>query len=371
MADQALNAPTEEPGSSPQRVVLHLSWRSLAMVATALLLAWAAFKLWPLALLLFLGVLVAVTLHPISLAMRRHGVPHWLAVTIIGTAVAAAVGGLFVVAIPPLINETAALVKRLPDLREQMMAAIPPGVAQDTAAKVFDGESLPDAGALVGNAAAAGTWLLSGLLQIGVVLTLAVYLLADGERAWKWLLPYLPKKHRLKLHRTASEMSEVIYAYVSGQVLTSLLCTAFTFIVLLWLDVPAALILAILAGVLDILPIVGFFISIVPAVILALTVSPSTAVMVLALYLLYNAVENYIIIPKIYGSRMRLSTLTVLLALFAGGILAGVPGAIAILPLVASYPIIERIWLGERLGLEVLEKHEQMANEAAPPDATK
>ena len=66
------------------------------------------------------------------------------------------------------------------------------------------------------------------------------------------------------------------------------------------------------------------------------------------LYLFYHAVENYVLVPKIYGNSLRLSTLTVLLSLTVAGIIAGVGGAIAALPIAASFPVIERIWLKKR-----------------------
>jgi predicted PurR-regulated permease PerM len=98
-------------------------------------------------------------------------------------------------------------------------------------------------------------------------------------------------------------------------------------------------------------------ISTVPAVFFALTVSPLAAGTVLALYLLYHALENYVIIPRVYGRRLRLSTLVVLIALLIGGSLYGVAGAVLILPIFAAYPIIERIWLHEYLSDEVVADH--------------
>jgi predicted PurR-regulated permease PerM len=68
-------------------------------------------------------------------------------------------------------------------------------------------------------------------------------------------------------------------------------------------------------------------------------------VIVLGLYLLFHADRNYLIVPMIYGKNLRVSTLTVLLGLLAGALLAGIPGALAALPIIASYAAIERIWL--------------------------
>jgi len=180
----------------------------------------------------------------------------------------------------------------------------------------------------------------------------------DGNKIYEWMLAFFSPLNRAKIRISAEEISHVIFGYIAGQAITSILVMIYAYIVLGMLKVPAALPLSIVAGVFDILPILGFFLSTVPACLLALSVSSRTALIVLGLYLLYHVLENYLIVPKVYGKSLRLSTLTVLLGLLAGGLLAGIPGALAALPLVASYSVIERIWLKPFLGKGVSEKHE-------------
>jgi predicted PurR-regulated permease PerM len=109
-----------------------------------------------------------------------------------------------------------------------------------------------------------------------------------------------------------------ILHYVAGNVATSVFAGTTVLIVLTILDVPAALLLALLAGVCDFVPVLGFIVSAVPAVLLALTVSPTTAVIVAAAYGGYHIAENYFIGPKVYGGQLRLSNLAVLLAFAIG-----------------------------------------------------
>jgi predicted PurR-regulated permease PerM len=97
--------------------------------------------------------------------------------------------------------------------------------------------------------------------------------------------------------------------------------------------------------------------------LLALSVSPKTAIMVVALYLLFHALEIYYIVPKVYGKHLRVSTLTVLLGLLAGTLLAGITGALAALPIIASYSAIERIWLRRFLRDGAAEKHTEQKNQ--------
>lgn len=150
----------------------------------------------------------------------------------------------------------------------------------------------------------------------------------------------------------------MIFNYIVGQAITSALVMVFTFSVLSLLHAPGALMLAIIAAFFDVLPMLGFFLLTAPEFLMALSASLKTALIVLALYVLYGALESKFIVPKVYGKSLRLSTLSVLLGLLVGTLLAGLPGALAALPLVASYSVIERIWLKHYLGEGVSEKHE-------------
>jgi predicted PurR-regulated permease PerM len=197
-----------------------------------------------------------------------------------------------------------------------------------------------------------------------LVIVLTLYLLLDGKRAYAWLLAYVPRHHRKKMAETIPEVSDVVIAYMQGQLVTSFLYGAFALVVLTVFHVPAAIPLAFLAAICDILPILGVIISTAPAVLLALTVSPAAAVSILLLYAVYHLFENYVIVPKVYGRRLSLSTFAVLLAVVLGGSLFGILGAVLVLPLVAAYPIIERIWLHEYLNDEVLKDHSALEQAA-------
>jgi predicted PurR-regulated permease PerM len=199
---------------------------------------------------------------------------------------------------------------------------------------------------------------------VWLTMVITVYLLLDGKRLYAWLIAYVPRKHRDDVAVTAAEVSVVVHAYVRGQVITSVLFTLFAAVVLTVFKVPAALPLAVVAGVCDVIPVIGAAIATVPAVLLAFSVSLTAGLGVTALYVIYHFMNSYYIVPRIYGTRLRLSTLVVLLALMLGTALQGLIGAILVLPLVAAYPIIERIWLVRYLNPEVIHDHGALANVA-------
>ena len=117
--------------------------------------------------------------------------------------------------------------------------------------------------------------------------------------------------------------------------------------------------LGALAAVCDIVPVLGFLISISVATLLALTVSAKTALIVIVLHVAYMLFENNVLIPKIYGANLRISSLTVLVSILAANTVAGIAGMVMILPIVASYPIIERIWLRRAIGDVTVDKHQK------------
>jgi predicted PurR-regulated permease PerM len=81
--------------------------------------------------------------------------------------------------------------------------------------------------------------------------------------------------------------------------------------------------------------------------------------LILGIYVFYHVIESYVIVPKIYGDRLKLSTVAVVVAFAIGAELGGVIGAILALPIAAIYPSIERIWLGRYLGDDVVEDHQR------------
>jgi predicted PurR-regulated permease PerM len=135
------------------------------------------------------------------------------------------------------------------------------------------------------------------------------------------------------------------------------------------MQVPASLLLALLAGILDFVPVVGFLLSAAPAVLLGLTVSPAVGGGVALFYLAYNAVENYYIQPKVYGREMKLSDLAVITAFLVGGVLGGVLGALIALPLAAVYVDVERIWFDGPSDTDTADEHRRLQEQGEDESA--
>jgi predicted PurR-regulated permease PerM len=353
---------------SVQRHEIHLPTATIVRACVAALVVWALVKLWPELVAVFIAVLLAIALEPFVAMLVRWRLTRTTAVALLAVVLVALIGGAVAFVLPPLAEQTVALASDFSSFRERVAARLPAEdhLTRTLVDQIFRLPQSPEVTEHLDRPLVLGQLAASGAFTTVFVLVTTLYLLLDGRRLYAWLLAYVPRRHRDKMARTVPEVSRVICAYVRGQLLTSAMFAIFCAVVLQLLGVPAVLPLALLAGLCDVIPVVGIILATLPAAVLGLTVSPGTALAVVGLYGVYHLFEAYVIVPRVYGNTLRLSTLAVLLALLVGGTLQGIVGAVLVLPIVAAYPIIERIWLEDYLAPEVLADHEALE---ASPDA--
>ena len=346
------------------QVQLRLPVATIAKVLATIVVAWAGLRLWPELVFMMISVLLAVALHPGVTWLERKGVGRGTVIASVALTMGSACLGLAMLAFTSLAEQASRLLRDFPAIQRGIERRVPASypLLKRVVREVFALPASPEVAAYLDRPLALGTTALSAALAISFTMILTLYLLLDGRRLYAWLIAYVPRVHRDRMAVTVEEVSAVVCAYVRGQVVTSLLFAVYVASLLSLLHVPAALPLALLAGICDVIPMAGIFVATAPAVLLALTVSPATAAIVFGLYALYHAAETYIIAPRVYGQQLRLSTLAVLLALMVGTALEGLIGAVLVLPLVAAYPIIERIWLRGYLNPEVLKDHRALAD---------
>lgn len=349
----------------PRHFELHVPSKTILKVLLWCLLSWMLIRLWPELVYLSLSLLFAVALGPVVDRLGRVGLSRSASVVLIACLLLVTSGLVVAFVLPPLFQQGGEVAANFPAYREQAQQHLPQSpLVRQLVTQLLLLPTKPEVAHLLNKPLVWGQMALSGVTTTLLVVIVALYLLLDGRRLYAWLLAYVPRRHRGKMARTVPEVSEVVFGYVRGQLLTSALFALFTAVVLSLLKVPAALPLALLAAICDVLPVVGIVLATAPAVLLALTVSPGVAAAVACLYVGYHLIEAYLLVPRVYGKSLRLSTLAVLLALIVGGSLQGIIGAVIVLPLVAAYPIVERIWLKSYLAPEVIQDHSALARAA-------
>jgi predicted PurR-regulated permease PerM len=319
--------------------------RSIVRVALALLVIWLCVQIWNVFLLVLIGFLLAAALAPPAEALERRGWPTGGAVAAVVLALVAAVALALGLIVPHAIGEGRQIAADLPayvDRAERLLRRYP--ALEEQARSLAERSASNGSGVSAARVLAIGTGIATGIANTLFVLALAVYLLLDGERVYGWVAGYLSPVQQIRVRRAMPEVVKIVSGYVLGQAITSLLFGAFAFVVLFVAGVPGALLLAVLAGLLDAIPLVGVPVATIPAVLLALTVSVPTAAIVLGLYVAYQQVENYLIVPRIYGKSLRVSPVGILVAVYVGGQLLGIVGILLALPLAAAIPVVERIW---------------------------
>lgn len=342
-----------------RRIAVVVPWRTILKLLAAAIVVWLWFKLVQLVLVLLVAVLLAVTLNPIVGWLERR-MPRWAATLLVGLAIAVTIGGFLWATWSSLSAQAAYVTSHFDQFQRDAMRKLPGWLRNAAGGNLEQIESRIGDFALNFARSAVSAIVVSIL---GFILML--YFLMEGADTRDWLMAFVPAAYRSKVRQTLVECERVIFAYVAGNVITSIFATVVVGVSMALLKVPAALLLAVIAGVCDFIPVIGFIASSVPAILLGFTVSTNTGLVVAVIFVSYHAIENYLIGPWAYGDRLKLSNIAVVLAFVVGAEVAGVIGALIALPVAAVYPALERIWLREKLPEETVVEHRQIEQRKA------
>ncbi len=245
--------------------------------------------------LVFLALLLSIALSKIVRACTRHGLPSWVGVALSALSVLSIIAVFVSLLLPAIANQGTALLSHLPAVQKELIARLPSeGPIRDAANKLLESASFSDPQPLLQKFMSWGAAVLTSLSELLLVLVIAIYFLIDGERIYHWLLAFLPPRHRTKVRTAVPEIVEVVSRFVGGQFITSTLCGTYAFAVLYFLHIPNAALLAVFAAIVDVLPVIGFFLFIIPAVALSFTVSPLAAALSAIFYGAYHLLEAYL-----------------------------------------------------------------------------
>lgn len=337
------------------RRTIDVAGTTIVKIILAVVVVWLWLHLWQLLMLVLVAVMLAIGLEPLVEWLERRRVPRGLGAAGVVLLLTALVVGFFYVAGSSLTGQAHELSSRATSVEASLLRKAPPFVRRS-----LHNQATPDASTVAGYVLSTGRLVVDGAIVGVLALILTLYLLIEGCQTYDWLVAYVPKEHRPRVHTTARGARRAIRGYIVGNVATSAFAAIFVFVSLTLLKVPAALLLAVLAGLFDFVPVLGFICSSVPAILLALTVSPLVAAITAGLYVAYHLIENYYIGPKVYGDRLRLSNLSVILAFAVGAEIGGIVGALLALPVAALYPVIESVWLKDYLARDAADSHRRI-----------
>ncbi|HET9017500.1 MAG TPA: AI-2E family transporter [Thermomicrobiaceae bacterium] len=311
-----------------------LSTRSILLLLVVVLAAWFVIQVWSVLLLLAVSMMLAAAMLPAVGWLAAHRVRRGLAVLIVTVLLLGVMSLIGFVLVPAFIRQAQALIARLPEIRASLTQFLIQHHQTSLARRL---ENF-DIGTVIQPTAIANTggFLLNVIYSTVTVLALTVYFLLDAHRAESFLFYVLPDDYHAHLRQLIFELRRTVGGYIRGQLITSIMITVYTLIVLEVLGIPNPLAFAVLAGIGDMVPMVGGVIAAAPACIFALTISFPIAVIVSVLLTLYQEFETRFLVPRVYGSTLQLPSVVVFVALLMGAEVAGIIGALLAVPFVAA-----------------------------------
>jgi predicted PurR-regulated permease PerM len=297
------------------------------------------------------AIFIALGFEPVVVRLEKFGMRRRWAIITVMASLLAVLAVLISAVLPPLASQAARFIKSAPVVM-QTLNDIPLVANLD---RQFDGaisNALSNAGEFLANTA---NWpsMVGGLLQVGIsifngffgaiiVLILTLYFMASLDGFKRWTYSLVPSSRREKFASIAEQISESVGRYVMGQVSIGVIQSIVVFILLSVLGVPYALVISAFAFLLGLIPLVGTITAAVIASLVALSVSPNTAIIVAVFYLVYMQVEAYIISPRIMSRAVQVPGAVVVIGALAGGAILGVLGALVAIPVAASIMLILR-----------------------------
>ncbi|MGE4282271.1 MAG: AI-2E family transporter [Clostridia bacterium] len=180
----------------------------------------------------------------------------------------------------------------------------------------------------------------SFLFDFILAIVIAFYMLKDIEKFKKLLQSLIPRSARKWTLSVAEDIDLILSGFIRGQLLVALVLSVITTAGLWLLDIKYALILGVIAGLLDVIPYFGPILGAVPAVVIAFIDSPINAVWVILLYIFIQQLEGAVLSPKIVGSRVGLHPIAIIIAVLLGGKLFGLFGLLIAVPVAGIIKVL-------------------------------
>jgi predicted PurR-regulated permease PerM len=326
------------------------------VVAAVLALLRAAWAVKNILLLVVVAAVLAVGLDPAVRRLERLNLPRGWAVLLILLATVGLIVLFSVLVIPPVARGIRQLASDIPGYIDRLQNQN--GWFRDVSRK-YDlstklkslTDRLPSlASASMGKVLGITRSVASVIFNMLTILILTIYFLMALPRGERTAEGLIAGEHRQRNVRIFREALERIGGYVSGNIAISIIAGVASFIFLRVAGVPFAAALALWVAIADLIPTVGATLGAVAAVIVAFFSSVADGIATTIFFVVYQQVENYVIVPRVMKKAVDLSPAAVIVSVLIGGSLAGFAGALLALPLAAAVKVVIRdVWLGPRI----------------------
>jgi predicted PurR-regulated permease PerM len=340
---RAPKEPSREAAGIARRTSV-VAWTAIAIVIGVALLLWFLQAASAILLVLFVAIIFAEAIRPLVMRLNRWFVPRWLATLIVYLLVFAVVGGLVYLLVQPLVGQLVTFSAQVPGYVGQIERIL----AQSRDLNQY----FPILGTNIGSQLSGDIgsqltqlthqvvqWVLAVpqtlftiVFDLVVTLFLAFYWLNATDGLREFTVSLFPATAQPVVDGLIHEIGYRLGGYVRGVVTNMFVIGILAGLADLVLGVPYPLLLGIFAGLMEAVPIIGPYISAVPALLLALTISPIKMVEVIIAYVVVQVFENNTLVPLVMDRAVGVNPLLTLLAVLIGGVIFGIPGALLAVP---------------------------------------
>lgn len=317
---------------------VEISHKTVFFVAAFLAALWFVAQVREILFLLFIAFLLMTALRPLVEFLERFRLPRVFAILLVYLVIFGFFGASFASAIPSLASQVNRLLAELPGITARVLPTL------DIDVRSITQQIAP----ISENVVRVTVSIFSNVITLLTVLVFSFYFLMERRHAEGLLVSWMGEAGGSRVMEVLRAVELKLGAWARGQILLMFFIGLLVFIGLTLLHVDYALPLALLAGVLEIVPIIGPIISAVPAVVIGLATSPLLALSVVALYFIVQQVENNLVVPFVMKRSVGLSPLMTIVALMVGGKLAGFTGVFLAVPVLLVIQVLIGTFLAKQ-----------------------
>lgn len=314
---------------------VEISSKTITFTVFFLLSLWFLYQVRSIIVMLFVSFILMTAITPIVRLAGKIKIPTFVTVFVLYILIISSITGIIASLIPAVIYQTRGLINQLPQLTQSFSQNF--NLSLDPSLLMNQFSSVPSNLLKI----AAGAF--SNIISILAVFFITYYLILERPNLHNYLVKFFGNNNaEKKAEQFVEDLETKLGGWIRGELALMLIIGISTYFGLYLLNIPYALPLALLAGVLEIIPNIGPTLAAVPAIFIGLTVSPLTALGVLALNILIQQLENNLIVPKVMQKAIGVKPLVTIVVLFTGFTLAGILGAVLAMPVYLTVTIITK-----------------------------
>ena len=328
--------PLADPKDS---LTIHISSLSILKVLAVLAVLAFLYLVWDIIVLLFISLIFAASLGPSINWMERKKIPRAVGILLIYVAAIFILSLVVVLIIPPITEQIDQLAETFPFYLDRFLQLFGTLSIETDISQTVQ-QSLQSVGKTLsgytGSVVNTVSGIFGSLITFLLVLVLTFYFSVKKDGLKYFIRSVTPAKYQKYTMSMFIRIQDKLGLWLRGQLLLSGIIFVVTWIGLMILGIKYALVLALIAGITEVIPFIGPLIGAIPAVFLAFLQSPMKALFVVILYLVIQQLEGNIIVPKVMQKAVGLNPIVVIVVILTGAKIAGILGALLAIPVAVA-----------------------------------